>query len=270
MENCNKYQDQISAFIDGLLTEEERLELMEHMAGCPACQQYFDDQIAIHDAVISLEADAPEGFTDAVLARVRETKQDTSDKKAFAFPHWKRWIATAACCAVAALGVMSLGSRNEFGPAASQNAVSYDLARSESVSVAADTSAADDKSVTYTTQASEPASQMESAPADEFTACALEDSTEAAASAPTVETALVEAEADAESRETGPSAVLTTASPLAEQWVEEHLNQSWQSGGSYELTTEQFVRLRGLLDDAGEPYTVEVSETGGFLLLAEP
>ena len=272
MENCNNYQERISAFIDGLLTEEERLELMEHMAACPACQQYLDDQIAIHDALTGLEADAPAGFTDAVMTRVRETKQDAPEKKAIAFPHWRRWLATAACCAVAVLGVMSLGGRNELGPAVSQDIASYDMARTqEKTAVSGEAATADDKPVAYTTQSSEPFVQAETAPTDGVAACSLDGDTElyvqTAASPPVAD--LSQEEADAESKENAEFAVLTTASPLAVQWVEDHLGQPWQPGSSYALTAEQFDELRGLLDDAGEPYTAETTENGGFLLLAE-
>lgn len=267
MENCNNYQERISAFIDGLLTEEERLELMEHMAVCPACRQYFDDQIAIHDALAGLEADAPAGFADTVIARVRETKQDASETKTVSFPHWRRWLATAACCAVAVLGVMSLGGGNELGPAVSQNTASYDLSRSAEAPVAAD-----DEPVAYTAQSSEPFAQAETAPTDGVAACSMteEDLTTATTAASPLLEDTARTEADEKSMESAAVAcTLITASPLAVQWVEEHLEQSWQSGSSYALTAAQFDELRGLLDDAGEPYAVEAAENGGFVLLAE-
>ena len=47
MRMCTEYEDMISAFIDGALTEGDRAALMEHMASCPACQEYFDQQIAL-------------------------------------------------------------------------------------------------------------------------------------------------------------------------------------------------------------------------------
>lgn len=119
MRTCQEYEALISAFIDGALEEGDRAALMEHMAGCPACQAYFDDQIAIHDALEALEAEAPEGFAEQVMARVRTTAQEKpeetakDEKKVVSFPRWRRWAALAACCAVAALGVWSLGRQGE-------------------------------------------------------------------------------------------------------------------------------------------------------------
>ena len=89
---------------------------MAHMAACPACQAYFDDQIAIHDAMDRLGSDAPEGFAEQVMARVRITAQESPRKKIVSFPHWRRWTALAACCAAAALGVWAFSGGN---PAAS-------------------------------------------------------------------------------------------------------------------------------------------------------
>ena len=56
MRTCEEYEALISAFIDGALDDDSRGELMVHMAQCPACQAYFDDQIAIHDALEGMEA----------------------------------------------------------------------------------------------------------------------------------------------------------------------------------------------------------------------
>ena len=115
MENCINWQERISAFLDGVLTEQERMELMEHLESCADCRAYFDDQMAIHGALTDLEAAAPAGFAEAVMERVRETAQDAPEKKVIAFPHWRRWAATAACCAVVLLGVLALVFAQFFG-----------------------------------------------------------------------------------------------------------------------------------------------------------
>ena len=121
MRTCEEYEALISAFIDGALDEESRAELMEHMAGCPACQAYFDDQIAIHDALEGLEAQAPAGFTARVMDQVRREPQqmaapEAAEKKAVAFPYWRRFAAMAACCAVVALaGFWAFGGQPNAG-----------------------------------------------------------------------------------------------------------------------------------------------------------
>ena len=129
MENCNKYQERISAFLDGMLPEGERLELMEHLESCADCRTYFDDQLTIHAALAGPEAQAPAGFCEQVMSRVKETKQDKPEKKVIAFPIWRRWAATAACCAIAALGVLGLGGeRSETDDMLLQSTVTYSAA----------------------------------------------------------------------------------------------------------------------------------------------
>ena len=109
MRTCREYEDMISAFIDGALAEDDRAALMEHMAACPACQEYFDQQIALHDALLA-DAESirpPEDFASDVMARVRFTPQDKRKKPAV---RWQRWAALAACCAIAALALWRGGA----------------------------------------------------------------------------------------------------------------------------------------------------------------
>ena len=104
MRTCEEYEALISALIDGALSEEDRAELVAHMAECPACQAYFNDQLVIHDALSGLEDQAPAGFTARVMDQVRRESvpERTSEKKVVAFPLWRRYAAMAACCAVVA------------------------------------------------------------------------------------------------------------------------------------------------------------------------
>lgn len=113
MENCIEHQERISALLDGQLPEQERQTLLAHLAECPACQMYLDDQLAIQAALTSLEAPAPAGFADTVMARVAQTAQNSPAdgkpaKKVIPFPHWRRWAAVAACCALVLLGAAGI------------------------------------------------------------------------------------------------------------------------------------------------------------------
>lgn len=115
MESCIEYQERISALLDGQLPEQERQTLLAHLAACPACQAYWDDQLAIQAALTSLEATAPAGFADTVMARVARTAQNSPadekpTKKVIPFPRWRRWATVAACCAL-----VLLGARMGFG-----------------------------------------------------------------------------------------------------------------------------------------------------------
>lgn len=116
--SCEEYEELISEFLDGELSKEEQLALMKHMSGCPVCQKYFDDLVAMHEAMEEMEVPAvPEGFAERVMAQVRETKQDPAPKKT-AF-RWKRWAALAACCAIAVGGLWVFrGGRKDSSQAA--------------------------------------------------------------------------------------------------------------------------------------------------------
>ena len=76
---------------------------MEHMASCPACQAYFDDQVAIHDAFVRGEAPAPERLASAVMAQVCSTPQRAKRKPILL--RWQSYAALAACCALVVLGL---------------------------------------------------------------------------------------------------------------------------------------------------------------------
>ncbi len=104
MKLCELYEDMISAFIDGALEEKDRAALMEHMAVCPDCQTYFNEQIALHDALMgdAAEIQPPENFTADVMAHVRFNPQEKRRKPAV---RWPQWAALAACCAIAAVGL---------------------------------------------------------------------------------------------------------------------------------------------------------------------
>ena len=103
MRPCEEYEDLISAFIDGVLPEADRERLMAHMASCPACQAYFDDQVAIHDAFVRGEAPAPERLASAVMAQVCSTPQRAKRKPILL--RWQSYAALAACCALVVLGL---------------------------------------------------------------------------------------------------------------------------------------------------------------------
>lgn len=126
MTVCEQYMEKISAFMDGELSDRERLDVMEHLALCPACKDYFEDQLVIREALAAGEETAPAGFAQAVMARVEKTEQ----AKRRAAARWRGWMAAAACCALAVLGAFAMG---DFGANKAQTPdVATFAARSES------------------------------------------------------------------------------------------------------------------------------------------
>lgn len=116
MNSCERFELLISLDLDGEATSEERAELERHLASCPDCRAYRADIRRIHQTFIREDAAAPEGFSQRLMDRVRETEQDPvreEKKKTVQFPGWRRWGALAACCALAALCMWGVwGGRN--------------------------------------------------------------------------------------------------------------------------------------------------------------
>jgi len=127
MKSCEKYELLASLVLDGEADETERAELTAHLEVCPACRAYFEDIKRIHEALAQEEIVVPEGFSVHVMDRVRKTKQDRPEKnrKIIPFPHWRRWAALAACCAVVVLSVWAFREPGGW----KENVTMYDAPR---------------------------------------------------------------------------------------------------------------------------------------------
>lgn len=269
MKTCEEYEALISAFLDGELSGEERAETAAHLAACPVCQQYFDDLVAIHDALDREEAPLPEGFAGTVMARVRETPQEKPEKKVIAFPHWKRWAAMAACCAFAALGLWAFqargGDARESGqvmlarsaPSPEQYADAPACAEADEGMEAealmmddAEEGAPNQKQASPT--GNPPKAEDGAAPAAEY---CMEDAVDSHAVAPAM---------SADQALTG---TMTAGGETARAWVERELGLPWEAGRQYPLTAEQFSALLDELNLAGEDFRLEAGES--CLLTAE-
>ena len=128
MTPCKEYWETLNAFVDGECSPEEEARLRAHLETCEACRTALADLTAIQDACEEWagepddftdsefldigEEDVPEGFTEAVLARVAQTPQTAASGK-----HGKRrfaaWASLAACLAlVLLLGRVVPGAAN--------------------------------------------------------------------------------------------------------------------------------------------------------------
>ena len=108
MRSCEEFELLASLAVDGEASGAEQAELAAHLETCPACRAYFADIQKIHGAFVRAEIVVPEGLAARVMDRVRETEQERPkepERKVIPFPHWKRWAALAACCALAALSL---------------------------------------------------------------------------------------------------------------------------------------------------------------------
>lgn len=104
MCDCDRALELISLRLDGELTPDEGRELDEHLEHCDPCRSLARDLAGIHAAMGAEEA-VPEGFHQAVMDRVRESKVVPLVPKR---RQWKSWAAMAAVFAVVLIGAQGL------------------------------------------------------------------------------------------------------------------------------------------------------------------
>lgn len=232
MRNCQEYEALISALLDGALEEHERRELEEHLACCPDCQRYLTDLREMRSAWEGLDVPAPAGFAGRVMEQVRATAQDAPERKVIRLPHWRRWAAMAACCALVLLGVWTAfttnGTRDD--PDGTPDIASYGVGEID----------------------------PRSSP---IGPCSMDDGLVIPLPSDGSNGAMTEPLAG----------VLVTGSDTARAWVEMQLGQDWADGGQYVLTEAQYAELREALTAAKEDFTETVGPegAGGYLLIAE-
>lgn len=114
--DCTRYEELMSAALDGGLSAGERRELDRHLAECPACAALFSELGAQCAALRELDCPFPDGLHDRILENLPE--QDGIPAKAPVRKTlcWRRWGAVAAClvlviaAAVRALPMLSAWS----------------------------------------------------------------------------------------------------------------------------------------------------------------
>lgn len=108
MNSCEKYQELISCLVDGVIAEDEKKELMEHIAVCPECAELLKIYTEI-SAATDGDAEPPEALLSGVMEGVRKINAEKSAPKKKAKITFLRWAAAAACFAlVCFVGVRSL------------------------------------------------------------------------------------------------------------------------------------------------------------------
>lgn len=265
MGPCEEYLERLGACLDGELDGAERRGLMEHLAVCAACREYFEDQLAIQEALSGLEAPAPEGFAAHVMERVRaeETPAAEPERRTVLFPGWRRWAAMAACCAVVCLGIFGSGIfSGQSGPAdqADQPAAVQARAAGPGAVPAAEPEEAAAGGESLPAEMALDAAEGCAPAAVQSDSAAVEDG-EAAAS-PQMPAASKRTEEAASGR------TLTASGPAVREWVESELELPWEPGTAYELTMEQYLELTALLAGAGEGFEESAGEAERWVLLA--
>ena len=95
--DCRIAQQNIDLFVDGLLSEKDRQQLLDHAASCASCRKAVDDAVRLKNALQSLpEIEPPKGLA---MSAIKKAKQK---KPLFVYIS----AATAAVAAVIALVVV--------------------------------------------------------------------------------------------------------------------------------------------------------------------
>lgn len=112
MRSCDEMLERISAALDNELSAAEAEVLQEHLDHCAECRSLYAELSGISCTVGELAVQAPEGFVDAVMDRIRTESQTPSDhvvsSPAKKRRYWQGWAASAAVVAVVVLGAAQL------------------------------------------------------------------------------------------------------------------------------------------------------------------
>jgi anti-sigma factor (TIGR02949 family) len=104
---CEEVREQLSAWLDGELAEEERARVAAHVDSCAACRREADQFVALNAALGHLAAPMPPGLAARVLARVQP-------------PRRRRWWQDLALAASLVIGLIAGGTlaRDFYPPSA--------------------------------------------------------------------------------------------------------------------------------------------------------
>ncbi len=95
MNDCSIYRDDLSAYIDGELTWDEREAIEKHMAACPACADEVEVLRHTQKLCQQLEdVNPPSDLTSSIMDRVRDERDEQLKRR------WRRFYPWGAVAAV--------------------------------------------------------------------------------------------------------------------------------------------------------------------------
>ena len=114
--DCERCLEQLSARLDGELSAGEAAELEGHLAQCPACRTLARQLEQLHGGFPALEElEAPAGFAQGVMDRIREERPAGRVIPLFRRPQF-RALAGLAACAALCLGLYGAGQLGGTAP----------------------------------------------------------------------------------------------------------------------------------------------------------
>ena len=142
MNFCKENDKYISLYLDGLLDDNTRTELLKHIEICSECAAKLEETSYLVDLCREDQGiNLPENFSSSLHKRLlAETAKDTKHKPAFPIPN-KRLIAGLSTAAVLAISLLAynllpqIGSIGETGSIQRSNSQAYDTAQTNKSSV---------------------------------------------------------------------------------------------------------------------------------------
>lgn len=140
MSGCEKYQELISAMLDGELSTEKTVELSVHLARCPECRAMYEAFSAMREANEDDMQDMPAGLHDRIMTGVRA---EAKRKKRGIMTYLRPYVSAAACVAVIIAAVLAVRGTGIIGGGTGSSApAAANAAEPELYSYAMDTSGA--------------------------------------------------------------------------------------------------------------------------------
>ncbi|MGE4484202.1 MAG: zf-HC2 domain-containing protein [Oscillospiraceae bacterium] len=156
MSKCSKYEEMISAYVDGELTSAEETELTAHLNDCEQCRALLEAYINIGELISENTVEPPAELLLNVMTGISGAKAGRSTSKKSIRRVAMRYLAVAACIAVTIMAVPRvLGGSNSSMPAsltAGLDSEIYDTA-SDTEENADGAKAEEDSSFFYTSDA---------------------------------------------------------------------------------------------------------------------
>ena len=106
MDNCEKFDSLIEAYLDGALSDEENKQFEEHISSCEKCRESFEIAKKMHNMLENLDykLEVPSDFCDRLYEKIEQLPKKKS------IYTYSRRIGTIAACIVIAVVVAKSGT----------------------------------------------------------------------------------------------------------------------------------------------------------------
>jgi hypothetical protein len=105
--NCDKYNEKLSAYMDGQLPPDEMAEIAAHLEQCSACSELLEKMKRLDNLAAGTEPEFDDALMDELTDRITaglESIEDTGEEKPARkpkiIPMWYKYVAVAASIAV--------------------------------------------------------------------------------------------------------------------------------------------------------------------------